>query len=488
MDAGPRPPWLSRVEVAAVAAMVAVAVAAWLAFAVLPTYDSLYSLVWGREILHGTAPGFEDFGAPTQHPLWVVVGTLLAPFGEAGARAMTLLAVLSFVVLLVATYHLGRTVFGPLAGALAAALLLTRLNFGFYAAFAFVDMPFAALVMAAAALEAIKPRRGNVVWVLLVAAGLLRPEGWVFAAAYGAWLWAGADARGRVRILAWVAAAPLLWALSDLAATGDPLFSWTYTTGEAGRLGRQRTWSETPRALWSALAELLKAPLVIAGALGVVLVLARRRDRRAAAIPLAILVVGAATFAMVVLGGVSGQVPRYASIAAVALLLFAGHLVAELLAPRAGGVPRAARVAAVVLILAGGAWTASRLHPKSVTNLLGFRHDVEEDLAAVLRGRVVRRARGCGPVAVPTHKLLPVVRWQLDVPREGAVARNDPDAARLRTPGVVLLTRTKRLIHDPGYGPFGQQGAGNSPVSAQAAPRGYVHRGHSRFFEIYTRC
>jgi hypothetical protein len=325
------------------------------------------------------------------------------------------------------------------------------------------------------------------VWVLLVAAGLLRPEGWVFAAAYGAWLWSAADARGRVRILAWVAAAPLLWALSDLAATGDPLFSWTYTTGEAGRLGRQRTWVQTPQALWSALAELLKAPLVIAGALGVALVLARRRDRRAAAIPLAVLVVGVATFAMVVLGGVSGQVPRYASIAAVALLLFAGHLVAELLTPRAG-VPRAVRVAAVVLILAGGAWTASRLHPKSVTNLLGFRHDVEVDLGAVLRGDDVRRARRCGPVAVPTHKLLPVVRWVLDVPPEGAVARNDPDAARFGAPGAVLLTRTKRLIHDPGYGPFGQQGAGNSPVSAQAPPPGYAHRGHSRFFEIYTRC
>ena len=39
--------------------MVAVAVAAWLAFGVLPTYDSLYSLVWGREILDGAAPGFD---------------------------------------------------------------------------------------------------------------------------------------------------------------------------------------------------------------------------------------------------------------------------------------------------------------------------------------------------------------------------------------------------------------------------------------------
>jgi len=488
MDAEPRAAWLTRAELAGVAAMVVVAVAAWLAFPVAPTYDSLYSLVWGREILDGAAPGFADFGAPTQHPLWVAASTLLALFGDAGARAMTLVAVLSFVVLLAATYYLGRTVFGPLAGALAAALLLTRLNFGFYAAFAFVDMPFAALVMAAAALEAARPRRGQIVWALLVLAGLLRPEGWVFAAAYGACLWGGADTRGRLRILAWVALAPVLWALSDLAATGDPLFSWTYTTGEAGRLGRQRTWDETPQAFWSALAELLKPPLALVGGLGVALVLARRRSRRSAAIALALLAVGAATFAIVVLGGVSGQVPRYASIAAVALLLFAGNLVAELVRPRAGAGARAARVAAIALILAGGVWTASRLHPGSITSLLGFRYDVEQDLDAVLHADAVRRARRCGPVAIPTHKLTPLVRWQLDLPRESVVARNDPEAEQFGTPGAVLLVRTKRLIRDPGYGPFGQQGAGNSPVAAQAPPEGYAHRGRTRFFEIYTRC
>ena len=111
-------------------------------------------------------------------------------------------------------------------------------------------------------------------------AGLLRPEGWVFAAAYGLWLWRGADARGRARIVALVALAPLLWALSDLVATGDPLFSWTYTTGEAGRLGRQRTWDEAPRALWSALRELLKPPLALVGFAGVALVRGRRSLER----------------------------------------------------------------------------------------------------------------------------------------------------------------------------------------------------------------
>lgn len=464
-----------------------VAIAGWLAYPVLPTFDSLSALVWGREILHGSAPGFADFGAPTQHPLWVGVGTVLAPFGDAGARAMTVLAVASFVVLVVATYLLGRTAFGRLAGALAAGLLLTRLDFGFYAAFAFVDVPFAALVVSAAALEAARPRRGAAVWALLVLAGLLRPEGWLFAAAYGAWVWRSTTVPGRWRIVAWVALAPLVWALTDLAATGDPLFSWTYTTGQAGRLGRQLAWYDAPHALWSALAELLKGPIVLVGVVGAAVAVAGR-DRRQARVPLALVVLGATTFTILVLGGGSGEVPRYASIAAVGLVLFAGYLIARLLRPRAGTGPRLA-LAATVLLLAGGAvWTAAHLHPRSVTGLLSFRHDVERDLAGVLRRPDVRAARRCGPIAVPTFKLVPNVRWQLDAPASAAVARDDPAAPKLGRPGVVLIERTRRLIHDSGYGPFGQNADGNSPPSVQLPPAGYASREHTRYFAIYTRC
>jgi hypothetical protein len=488
VNAEARPAWLRQAELAGLAALAIGAVVAWLAFAVLPTFDSLYALVWGREILDGVAPGFADFGAPTQHPLWLGIATVLAPFGDAGARTLTLIGVGSYAALVAATYHLGRTAFGPLAGAIAAGLLLTRLNLGFYAAFAFVDVPFAALIMVAAALEAARPRRGGVVWVLLVLAGLLRPEGWIFAAAYGLWLARRADARGRIRIAALVVLAPLLWALSDLAITGDPLFSWTYTTGEASRLGRQRGVLDTPAAVWTALSSLIKAPVVLAGSVGVVLALVAGARRRAA-IPLALLVLGLAAFAIDVLAGASGQVPRYALLAAVALVLFAGYLVACLLSRARDGVAgRLALPAGVALLVAGAAWTATHLHPRSVTRLLDFRESVEHDLAAALRSPAVRTARRCGPIAVPTFKLVPNVRWELDVAAGEVFARNDPASARAQRPGVVLLERTKRLLHDPGYGAFGQSAGGNSPPSAQQPPRGYERRGHTRYFEIYTRC
>ena len=40
-----------------------------------PNYDSYYSLLWGREVLHGTLPSFDAYRAPTQHPLWVAAGS-----------------------------------------------------------------------------------------------------------------------------------------------------------------------------------------------------------------------------------------------------------------------------------------------------------------------------------------------------------------------------------------------------------------------------
>ena len=43
-----------------------------------PNYDSYYSLLWGREVLHGTLPSFDAYRAPTEHPLAIAFGALLS--------------------------------------------------------------------------------------------------------------------------------------------------------------------------------------------------------------------------------------------------------------------------------------------------------------------------------------------------------------------------------------------------------------------------
>ena len=54
-------------------------------------------------------------------------------------------------------YRLGRIAFTPLVGGVAAALTLTRFDFGFLAARGYIDIPYMALVVWAAVLEAAPP-------------------------------------------------------------------------------------------------------------------------------------------------------------------------------------------------------------------------------------------------------------------------------------------------------------------------------------------
>ena len=54
-----------------------------------PNYDTIYALVWGRELAHGVSP---DYGAalpPTPHPLADLLGLVTTPLGD-GAITVTM--------------------------------------------------------------------------------------------------------------------------------------------------------------------------------------------------------------------------------------------------------------------------------------------------------------------------------------------------------------------------------------------------------------
>ena len=176
------------------AVVAALGAGAWaLAGTGLVNYDTLYSLVWGRELTEGRTPDFEQSLAPTPHPLGTLLGVLLSPLSKAadagvhGDAALTVTLVLGFLALGAlgwVTYELGAAWFGPWAGVLAAAIILTRrpvLDFG---ARAYIDMPYLVLVLGALLVETRRRRAGAPVLVLLAVAGLIRPEAWLFSGAY----------------------------------------------------------------------------------------------------------------------------------------------------------------------------------------------------------------------------------------------------------------------------------------------------------------
>src|SRR3954467_15791816 len=229
-------------------------------FPTYPVYDSYYSLLWGRDLLHGDGLVFEGFRYPTEHPLAIFAGAILQLFGGWGDRLWVALTLASFLTLIAGVYRLGRLAATPLLGAVAAALLLTRFDFAFLAARGYIDIPYMALVVWAAVLEAARPRRGTGVLVLLALAGMLRPEAWFLAAGY--WLWVAwrASWRDRLRWAALAAIGAVVWGGGAPAVTGDPLYSLLYTSGSAEDLGRSLPLSQLPSTLPQFFGELVKVP------------------------------------------------------------------------------------------------------------------------------------------------------------------------------------------------------------------------------------
>ena len=338
----------------ALALVVAGAVAVFVAFPTYPAYDSLYSLLWAGEVWDGQLPGFDDYRAPTQHPLLLPVGLVLGPFGDAGARAFVALCLAGMVALVVAMYRLGRLVAGVPGGLVAAALLLTRFNFGLLASKGYLDIPYCALLTWAIVLEAERPRRGRSVWWLLGLAGLLRPEAWLLAGVYGLWLGRGGLV-ARLRALLPAFAAPALWAATDFVVTGDPLFSIHHTDALAAELQREIPYSEIPGMSLSLLTEILKVPLLVLAGIGIVL--AVRDRRRALAVPGVVAVVTLATYYVIATGGLP-TVYRYLLPAGIGLLAFAAYALTGWTRLPAGSRARTPWIAAAIVRRAPG----RRLH------------------------------------------------------------------------------------------------------------------------------
>ena len=119
-------------------------------FPTYPVYDSYYSLLWGRDLLHGDPLVFDGFRYPTEHPLAIAAGAVLQLFGGWADRLWVAMTLGSFLVLIAGVYRLGRIAATPLVGAVAAALLMTRFDYPFLAARGYIDIPYMALVVWAA--------------------------------------------------------------------------------------------------------------------------------------------------------------------------------------------------------------------------------------------------------------------------------------------------------------------------------------------------
>jgi hypothetical protein len=474
---------LRKLEFAGLAALVVVTIVGFALWPSYPNYDSVYSLVWGSELLGGSEPSFEAFRAPTQHPLAIAVAIVLYPLGGAADHALVLLTLLSFVAVVAAVYRLGRDAFAPLVGLAAALVMLSRFDFPYLAVRAYIDIPFMAFVLWAAVLEYRRPRRGGVVWVLLAAAGLLRPEAWALLGLY--WLWLSvdpeADWSSRIKWAAYAAAPALVWVAIDLAVTGDPLYSQHATSETVASLDRGEDLSELPGALAVSMTELVKPPVILAGLAGIVLAVALVPRR--ALMPGIVLVTGIGTFLAIGAAGFA-VIDRYLIVAAAAFCIFAGFAIAGFAAIERFRALRIAWAAgAALIVVAVVAFTFTRTLALDEFNAdLNFRNDANASLERVLEADPVadRLAAGCGPVTTPTHKIVPDVRWILDADPGEVISRSDP-AYGEGEDGLALIAEGRRALDKQAFD-------GDTPATTQLPPRGFEPVARDRYYSVWARC
>ena len=464
----------------AFAAMALVVLYGYLAYPTYPNYDSYYSLIWGREVLSLDAPEFEGYRVPTEHPLAIAFGGLVSLLGQGGDRVLVGFTLLSFLALVWGVYRLGRVAFTPLVGGIAALLLCTRFDFPFLAARGYIDIPYLALLMWAAVLEAERPRRGVPVFVLLAAAGTMRAEAWVLAGLYFLWMAWRSSWGERALYAALTGIGPVVWMAVDGAVTGDPLFSIHSTSGLAEELGRQRSASDIPSALPYFLVRLAKLPVAIAGAVGLGLALwvAPRR----LVMPLALLVSGVGTFVLVGLAGLS-VIERYLIVPSLMLMIFAAVALGGWTMLRRGTAARRAwAVGAAGLAIYGVVFTATKVDLGKLEGELQFRGDSHGDLVEVLETPQVAAGLRCGPLTVPNHKLIPDARWILDLPAGRVIARSDDRRAPRATRGVALFVTSRKAIFRQAYT------QDSDPAGIQIPAPGFQRQVAGDHYAAYVRC
>jgi hypothetical protein len=475
-----------------------------------PNYDTIYTLVWGRELAHGISP---DYGAalpPTPHPLADLLGLVTTPFGDGAITVTMVVAYVSLALCGYLVYRLGTIWFDRWIGIAAAAIVLTRAPFLSNGLRAYVDLPYIALCLGALTLEARRPRAGRPVLALLALAGLLRPEAWGFSIAYLIYLSfdlekfqrskaekaslepADTQRVGLIRptfvgardaffappvaLILLALAAPILWIAFDAITTGHPLHSLTGTQSTVETLERKTGPVDLVLYGPRALGEVMQWPGMVGAFGGVILGFAFLRRRSALGIAAAALALAA--FAFLAAAGLA-IIARYTMLAGAILAIFVavGLLGWRLLEP---GHPWRRRwqffagiVAAMFVIWLPNQWDLDSKVDTDLTN----QARVEGDLTDLIDAGAFDPL--CGKVAVPNHRAVPRLAFGLDIKPTDVISASEE---RIPRRGYFVAPSSPFVIHNFILDP-------NDPTRISLkAPAGFEEVARNESWRVYRRC
>ncbi len=450
------------------AAWVAAVVAALLLVFPLgfPNYDTIYALVWGRELAHGMSPDYAAALPPTPHPLADLFGLVTTPLGGGAVAATMVVAYLSLGLVAYLVYRLGSLWFDRPIGALAAIFVLTRAPYLSNGLRAYVDLPYIALVLAALLIETRRPKAGWPVLALLALAGLLRPEAWLFSLAYLAYLLldlgqlssgdgggesqhktsaeeAGVPLASSIASLATLAlAAPILWALFDWITAGSPTYSFTGTRETVDTLARHTGPVDLVLYGPRALGEVMQWPGMIGALGGVVLGFAFLRRRSRTGVAAGVLALGA--FAALAVAGLA-ILARYTMLAGAVLAVFVAlALLGWRLLERGHPWRTAWQVFAAIVALMFVVWTPNQYDLLSQVHTdLANQGGIESDLGDLAGSGAFEPL--CLPISVPNHRAVPRLAFDLDLRPSRIVSSSEQRQPRR---GYFLEPARPFVIHN----------------------------------------
>jgi hypothetical protein len=279
----------------------------------LPLDDSYIYLTYAKQLGRGEPFSYYPGGGYSAGSTSVLWPVLLAPFWALGARGHALvwvsfgLCAALYTATCVGCYRLVRAIAGPVAGLLAAALVLAIAPFA-WTALAGMEVAFASALLVAVLILLVRaPREGppsRLLGVCLAAASLSRPEATLLVAVIVGVAFVQRLRARQVRAAAWWAAplaAPLLWVIANRVLAGNffpntgvakshfyqPGFDWTFwweaVTSQTGRMLRGLFWDRGSPLVWPRLV----AAAWIVGAVRVLLWAKRERRWLAGALVVA---------------------------------------------------------------------------------------------------------------------------------------------------------------------------------------------------------
>lgn len=476
-----------------------------------PNYDTIYALVWGREMAHGVSP---DYGAalpPTPHPLADLLGLVTTPIGDGAITVTMIVAYISLALCGYLVYRLGTLWFDRWIGAVAAAIILTRAPFLSNGLRAYVDLPFVALCLGALTIEAKRPRAGRPVLALLALAGLLRPEAWGFSLAYLLWLSLDPDklkrsegtenasleradtqSAGLIRpalvrardafsvpplaLILLALAGPILWVIFDWITTGEPLYSLTGTQATVETLERKTGPIDLVLYGPRALGEVMQWPGMVGALSGVVLGFAFLRRRSALGIAAAVLALAA--FAFLAAAGLA-IIARYTMLAGAILSIFVAVSLLgwRLLEP---GHPwrRRWQVFAGVVLLMFVIWLPNQWDLDSTVNTdLTNQGRIENDLTDLVDAGAFEPL--CGPIAVPNHRAVPRLAFGLEIKPTQIISASEEGIPER---GYFVAPANEFVIHNFILDPNDETKFNLPP------PKGFEEVARNESWIVYRRC